>query len=223
MSLVSLGRIVSSGSRLVMVHRLRRWSCLPRTMHSEFCFFACDSQAQPHRSTPTELLYQLKDSGAKLIFVSPALLPTLLKALELGAPSYTIPQYRIILMCQPSEKPADTPYSCIQDLWNKAGRPKEMQSDEERDTAYLCYSSGTTGRAKGVETSHHNMTSQVQAIRNAHHTMRASDAILGVLPFGHIYGLTFLLHHPLTVHAPVIVLPRFDVDNVLKAIEKVCS
>ena len=94
-------------------------------------------------------------------------------------------------------------------------------SDQERETAYLCYSSGTTGRAKGVETSHHNMTSQVQALHNAYQPLRGRDAVLGVLPFGHIYGLTFLLHQPLTVQATVVVLPRFDALEVLTTIAKV--
>ena len=152
------------------------------------------------------------------MFVAPALLDTLHEALKSG---YELPSQRIILMCQPSEKPVGTPYRCIEEIWGKAARARQIISEEEKNTAYLCYSSGTTGAAKGVETSHHNMTSQIQALRTVYQPLKYGDVILGMLPFGHIYGLTCLLHHPLTVHAAVVILPKFNVQNVLKTIDKV--
>jgi acyl-CoA synthetase (AMP-forming)/AMP-acid ligase II len=45
------------------------------------------------------------------------------------------------------------------------------------------------------------------------------DRILAVLPFFHIYGLTALMNAPLRHGATVVVLPRFDLDQFLAAIE----
>lgn len=175
-------------------------------------------------STPDELLHQLQDSGTKFIFVQPAILPVLQKALELGKESgYTLerPEDRIVLLCTPAEKPADSPYKCNEELWSKAARLTRLIDGGEKETAYLCYSSGTTGRAKGVETSHHNITSQIQALSKAYQKLGHQDRILGILPFGHIYGLTLLVHQPLTTCTPVIILPRYDEVQVLKAIQDV--
>lgn len=115
-------------------------------------------------STPPELLHQVKDSTSQTIFVQPDLLPVLKEALKLD-PSCSIPESKIILLCPKDKKPADLKHlKCTEDLWDLGkgidGRA-QWEKDVEKKTTYLCYSSGTTGKAKGVETSHHNMTSQV--------------------------------------------------------------
>ncbi|KAK1925864.1 AMP binding protein [Papiliotrema laurentii] len=169
--------------------------------------------------TPEEVLYQLMDSGAKAIMVQPDLVPVLEKALALAPPEYTLPESRILLLCQYDDKPAGTPYKCLQEIWDKQRVPRQLQGMEEKETAYLCYSSGTTGRAKGVETSHHNITSQIQAVNMSYEPLGVNDRVLGILPFGHIYGLTLLCHQPMTRGSPVVVLPKFDVETVLRTIQ----
>ena len=149
---------------------------------------------------------------------------TLEKALALpGAYKLEQPERCIILLCPFEKKPQGTPYKCMQELWDKQAVPKQLIGQEEKRTAYLCYSSGTTGKAKGVETSHHNITSQIQAVNTAYTKLGEYDRILGVLPFGHIYGLTLLVHQPLTTGTPVIVLPKFDIEEVFKAIQNVSN
>jgi long-subunit acyl-CoA synthetase (AMP-forming) len=167
------------------------------------------------------LLHQLVDSTTQAIFVQPELVPTLEKALSMAPKDYKIDPRRIILLCDYADKPKGTRYVAMQELWEKQKKPRQISATAEKETAYLCYSSGTTGRAKGVETSHHNMTSQVQAVNMSYEKLGVNDRILGVLPMGHIYGLTLLCHQPLTTGTPVIILPKFDVEQVFKAIEKV--
>lgn len=146
-------------------------------------------------STPPELLYQLVDSTAKIIFVQPVLLPTLQEALNLpNAPK--LPDNRIILLCRRPDKP-DGQFKCVEEIWSEGFQPLSWKPGDETATAFLCYSSGTTGRAKGVETSHHNMTSQIQALNAAYTQLRkGQDVCLGILPFGHMYGLTLLVVSP---------------------------
>jgi acyl-CoA synthetase (AMP-forming)/AMP-acid ligase II len=171
-------------------------------------------------STAPELLHQLTDSNAKMIFIQPSLIPTLEAALA-SSPEYKIPSTHIILLCAYSDKPKNTPYSSMDEIYGPQRRPRRFPADVEKETAYLCYSSGTTGRAKGVMTSYHNMTSQLQAVNTVYEPLTPDDVVLGILPFSHIYGLTLLVHQPLTRGSPVVVLPKFDEVQVLEAIQKV--
>ncbi|OXG43526.1 AMP-binding protein [Cryptococcus neoformans] len=173
--------------------------------------------------TPPELLHQVKDSTSQIIFVQPNLVPVLKEALKLD-PSCNIPESKIILLCPKDKKPADLKHlRCTGDLWDVGkgidGRA-QWEEDVEKKTAYLCYSSGTTGKAKGVETSHHNMTSQIQAVRCSFEPMTEKDVILGILPCSHIYGLTMNLHHAMSTNGTVVILPKFEEKTVLEVIQQ---
>jgi acyl-CoA synthetase (AMP-forming)/AMP-acid ligase II len=50
-------------------------------------------------------------------------------------------------------------------------------------------------------------------------TAGPGDRVLAVLPFFHIYGLTALMNAPLRQGATVVVLPRFDLETFLAAIQ----
>ena len=155
----------------------------------------------------------------------PDLVPVLEKALDLIPPIVRAnleEKRRIVLMCDTKDKPEGTPYKCMPEIWHQQGVPRQIRSDEEKETAYLCYSSGTTGKAKGVMTSHHNMECQVQALDACFEaTDPGQDVFLAVLPFSHIYGLTLTLHLPLIRGIPTVVLPKFDIVQVFQAIQKV--
>ena len=83
--------------------------------------------------------------------------------------------------------------------------------------AYLGYSSGTSGKAKGVQTSHFNMTSVLSILHPLGITQH--DVQLAVLPLSHIYGLTKILHWPVLVGTPVVVLPRFELVPFCRAVQ----
>ncbi len=89
--------------------------------------------------------------------------------------------------------------------------------DPKSTIAYLGYSSGTSGKAKGVQTSHFNITS-VLSILHPIGVTRA-DVQLAVLPLSHIYGLTKILHWPVLVGTPVVVLPRFELGPFCRAVQ----
>lgn len=57
------------------------------------------------------------------------------------------------------------------------------------ETILLCYSSGTTGLAKGVETTHRNLVSIMCMFPSVFiDTKPGEDKMLGFLPGYHIYG-----------------------------------
>lgn len=164
---------------------------------------------------PKELAHQYNDSGSKAIMLEPALLPVLEDAR--GLFKNKLDDANIIVLNGTGK------YRSIYEIMDCPRRPEQFDGDEADATAWLCYSSGTTGLPKGVMSSHYNMTSQIQCILPVYPDLHpGEDAILGVLPFSHIFGLMALVHQPLTTGVPVVVFPRFDELAVLAGIEKVC-
>ncbi len=85
--------------------------------------------------------------------------------------------------------------------------------------AVLLYTSGTSGKCKGVELSHNNLKSNCDAIIQAA-GLTSDDAILGVLPPFHVFGLTGNVLVPVVRKARAIMIPRFSPMAVLKSLRK---
>jgi malonyl-CoA/methylmalonyl-CoA synthetase len=79
--------------------------------------------------------------------------------------------------------------------------------------ALMVYTSGTTGRPKGVVTTHANITAQVGSLVAAWE-WRADDAILLVLPLHHVHGIINVLACALWAGARCEMLPRFEGEQV---------
>ncbi len=82
--------------------------------------------------------------------------------------------------------------------------------------AALPYSSGTTGLPKGVMLSHFNLVANVYQLIAPHGTPLApSDVMLCFLPLYHIYGLNVALNPILTLGGTLVLIPRFNVPQLL--------
>ena len=79
--------------------------------------------------------------------------------------------------------------------------------------AIILYTSGTTGAAKGVVTTHVNIHSQVSTLVSAWE-WTSEDHILNALPLHHVHGIINALTCALWVGARCEMLPRFDADQV---------
>lgn len=87
------------------------------------------------------------------------------------------------------------------------------------DIAVLCYTSGTSGRARGVLLSHRALLANVEqcaALRPA--PVTATDRLLLSLPLSHAYGLGPGLLQVAAAGATAVLLPRFGVREALAAI-----
>ncbi len=87
------------------------------------------------------------------------------------------------------------------------------------DLAVLLYTSGTSGRPKGVMLTHGNISANIrQAIEGVDVTQ--NDVILGVLPQFHSFGLTVLTLLPLTLGMKVVFTARFVPGKLVKLLRE---
>ncbi len=85
--------------------------------------------------------------------------------------------------------------------------------------AVLIYSGGTTGTAKGVMLSHYALVANAYQLR-AWVELDAKGRMLAVLPLFHGFGMSVTMNGPLLAGGEIITLPRFQAENVLKAIQE---
>ncbi len=81
----------------------------------------------------------------------------------------------------------------------------------------LPYSSGTTGRPKGVMLTHRNLVANIQQCLAVDPIARG-ERVIAVLPFFHIYGMVVVMSACLRAGATIITMPRFDLDEFLAAV-----
>jgi malonyl-CoA/methylmalonyl-CoA synthetase len=84
--------------------------------------------------------------------------------------------------------------------------------------ALLAYTSGTTGRPKGALLSHGNLWASAEALRRAW-CWTPADRLVHALPLFHVHGLGVALLGTLHAGASAVLLPRFEPELVLDAVE----
>ena len=93
--------------------------------------------------------------------------------------------------------------------------------DPKVEIAVLQYTGGTTGVPKGAVLTHGNLTANVQQLRllvNA--PERDDESMMCALPFFHVFGMTVAMLLGVSFNAELILLPRFEVEQVLKTMQK---
>ncbi len=89
------------------------------------------------------------------------------------------------------------------------------------DRAVFLYTGGTTGVSKGAVLQHRNLVANMCQVKSWCTDFKdGQEVCLGVLPFFHSYGLTTTLNLGLLNGGKLILLPRFVLEDVLKAIDK---
>ena len=94
--------------------------------------------------------------------------------------------------------------------------PSEVFPDNERQVAVLTYTTGTTGRPKGVMLSHRNLG--FVGVRNKRlGVMGPADVGLCLMPIAHSFGFAQMLAS-VNAATRLIIMPRFDLEPVLDLI-----
>lgn len=97
----------------------------------------------------------------------------------------------------------------------------ETHLAQAADIAALLYTSGTTGRPKGIPLSHGNLSCNARALAKAWGFER-DDCLLHVLPVYHVHGLFVALGCVMMSGARMRFIPRFSADDMLAELPR-CS
>jgi len=182
-----------------------------------YAIIGCGATVSPINaaSTPVEVQDQLETSEARLLIAHSCVWDTAEKAIRFN-PTIKLIQAdgqgnvhgqptaeQLALTCPP------TPLVTIE--------PEEAGDR----LCFMCFSSGTTGRAKGVMTTHRNMVSNLQQwMVHMPDDWTGETTSIAFLPFSHIYGLSMFPCMSMLTVSSVVVLPRFDLDIYLGAVQK---
>ncbi len=90
-----------------------------------------------------------------------------------------------------------------------------------QDLAAILYTSGTTDEPKGVRLTHANLVANALQTRHWIPDMRyGQETFLAVLPLTHSYGMTTAMNIPIVMGATIVLLPVFELSQVLGHIKQ---
>ncbi len=101
------------------------------------------------------------------------------------------------------------------------GTVRPVAIEPERDLAVLQYTGGTTGVPKGAMLTHANLSANVEQLRRWVPAIELGrEKMLLVLPLFHVFAMTVGMNLGVALGAELILLPRFDLQQVMKCITR---
>lgn len=89
------------------------------------------------------------------------------------------------------------------------------------DIAAFQYTGGTTGLPKAAVLTHRNLVANMLQCRAwVTEAQEAGEVILGIMPFFHAYGVSLSLHLGVYLAATSVLVPRFDLADVMRTVEE---
>ena len=165
-----------------------------------------------------ELEHILRDSGSKTIVIYEPLLPALNQIIDHTAVENVI---KVNLEGREIEDRMATDFETF--LKKSVKPPEPVSINAKEDIAVLQYTGGTTGRSKGAMLTHRNLVANVlQQYEYFRDVLKpGKDRVLTVIPLFHVYGMTSCMNLAIYTGAMSVMLPRFDLEEVLQTIRDV--
>ncbi|XP_053608884.1 uncharacterized protein pdgy isoform X2 [Plodia interpunctella] len=173
--------------------------------------------------TAHEVQRQLLLSNAKIVVTLPEIVPVIKSAFNIAKIDLPV----IVIRTNGDELPDGTI------IFNELTEDPRVDTSclkavrrSTNDICFLPYSSGTTGLPKGVELSHKNIIANCEQINEplirCHNDTTDShqDAVMGILPFFHIYGASVIMFHKMSAGAKLVTLAKFQPDVFLQSLQK---
>ncbi|MCM0673157.1 long-chain fatty acid--CoA ligase [Micromonospora phytophila] len=95
----------------------------------------------------------------------------------------------------------------------------DIEPTQSDDTAVLLYTSGTTGQPKGAELTHFQLYMNC-TVGGELFGFAEDDIGVAVLPLFHVFGLSSVLNVSVRYGGTIVLVPRFEVEPVVDAIER---
>jgi long-chain acyl-CoA synthetase len=190
--------------------------------------------------TARELEQQLSDCGARLLVTLTMFHKTvqavrqnvrLDRVVVANIKDYFPPLLKVLFTVAKERKEGHRAELGAGDIaWNAflAGAPDAPPAHEPKpgDTAVFGYTTGTTGTPKAAMLTHRNLVTNVHqsAMWLAGGDLEAATkrrvVVLAIIPFFHSYGQTVAMNLSVLAGATIVLQPRFDPVDTLKAIQK---
>ncbi|BDG58993.1 long-chain-fatty-acid--CoA ligase [Caldinitratiruptor microaerophilus] len=166
--------------------------------------------------TGRELLHILNDSGAETIVVADVLYPKV-QSVQSGSPLKNV----LVARLQGGVEPGPGAHSMEALIAGAAPQAPEVAVDAG-DVAVLQYTGGTTGVSKGAMLTHFNLVANALQVKEwmAGPAEPGQERILTVLPLFHVYGMTVCMNFGLATASELILLPRFEIAEVMNTIRE---
>jgi acyl-CoA synthetase (AMP-forming)/AMP-acid ligase II len=94
-----------------------------------------------------------------------------------------------------------------------------IRGADHRDTAFLPFSSGTSGLPKTVMLTHRNLVASLCQMLPVQ-GVTGDDVVIAALPLFHLFAFQVTLNLSLAQGATVVLLPRYEFDGFLSALEQ---
>jgi long-chain acyl-CoA synthetase len=96
----------------------------------------------------------------------------------------------------------------------------DVAETDPEDTAVILYTSGTTGKPKGAELTHFNLSRNAEIASQTTCAIDEGDIALGALPLFHSFGQTVSMNASMRVGATLTLLPKFDPGETLEIMQR---
>ncbi len=183
-----------------------------------------------------ELLHQVEDSHTDMMVTLnlTALYPKMAAMLEQSRISKlivgTMPEvlsfpknllFPLVKSKDIAKVPHDQRHVSFQELLNNDGDYVAGEVDPLEDIAVLQYTGGTTGVSKGAMLTHGSLYINAEQLSMWDPKVEhGKERMMGVLPFFHVFAMTVVMNMTIRVGGEIIMHPRFELEPVLKDINK---